>query len=230
MNNRFKSSSILFLGIIGLITLTPQMAISIPTPSNYRRGGEDAQFIRNNFYSDSSVNDIFTRKVDLSGNGVREILVVNTNRIWCGSAGCATEVYSYRNGKWENILNFTGHGVFVMNTSTRGWKDLATNDNERLRAIWTYNGREYDLGYFLDSKHNFRINPNQSSGSIIRATNGFDGPGTNYAVRNRLTANQSLSVYGFITNSRGQKWYLCYIGRAGQYNPFYVHKSVIRVE
>lgn len=217
-----------FLVIIGLNFIT-EPSRSFPAPSLYKQGGIDAKFVKDNFYPESSTDNIWTRKIDLNNDKIPEILVVNSNRKWCGSAGCATSVYSYLNGKWREVLSFTGNGVTERNTTTRGWKDLSASPNERINPVWVFNGEKYNVGYLLDTKHNLKINPQDSSANIVRATNAFDGAGTNYPVRQKLTNNQSIFLHGFVKTRSGQIWYVGYASEADRYNPFYVEKSNIQI-
>lgn len=228
MLNNYKLSNLIFLAIIGLNFVT-EPSMSFPAPSQYKQGGVDAKFIKDNFYPESSVNNIWTRKVDLNNDKIPEILVVNGNSKWCGSAGCATTVYSYLNGKWQEVLSFTGNGVIERNTTTKGWKDISASPNERINPVWVFNGKEYNLGYLLDTKHNLKITPQDTSANIIGETNAFDGAGTNYPVRQKLTNNESIYIHGFVKTSSGQTWYVGYTSQADRYNPFYVHKSNVSI-
>lgn len=56
----------------------------------------------------------------------------------CGSAGCTTSVYLWRNGAWARVLD-GAEGILALSaTRTRGMADLVTEKN---RFVW--NGTEY---------------------------------------------------------------------------------------
>ncbi len=56
----------------------------------------------------------------------------------CGSAGCSTSVYLWRNGAWKRVLDGVGGKIAIATTRTRGMFDLVT---EKDRYVWT--GTEY---------------------------------------------------------------------------------------
>jgi hypothetical protein len=56
----------------------------------------------------------------------------------CGSAGCSTSVWLWRNGAWKRILDGVGGTISVAPTRTRGMADLVT---DATKYVWT--GTEY---------------------------------------------------------------------------------------
>ena len=76
MLNKNKLSNLIFLAIIGL-NFAIEPSKSFPAPSQYKQGGADAKFVKDNFdfefYLESSVNNIWTRKVDLNNDKIPDI-------------------------------------------------------------------------------------------------------------------------------------------------------------
>ena len=56
----------------------------------------------------------------------------------CGSAGCSTSVYLWRDGVWKRVLDGVGGKLSVGSARTKGMADLLT---EKERYVWT--GSEY---------------------------------------------------------------------------------------
>ena len=52
----------------------------------------------------------------------------------CGSAGCTTSVYAYRNGGWTRVLDSAAGRLTVASSRTHGMADLIANDE---RYVWT---------------------------------------------------------------------------------------------
>ncbi len=52
----------------------------------------------------------------------------------CGSAGCNTMVFLWRNGQWVRVLDGVGGRLSVAATRTRGMADLLT---DKERYVWT---------------------------------------------------------------------------------------------
>ena len=56
----------------------------------------------------------------------------------CGSAGCSTSVYLWRDGVWKRVLDGVSGKVALASTRTKGMADLVT---DKARYVWT--GTEY---------------------------------------------------------------------------------------
>jgi hypothetical protein len=106
----------------------------------------------NHFYNRSYV-EIYDRNIDWQNMPFRvatprlrnepnltpEIVVHWQESGFCGSAGCAIEIWSERNGKYESILRVMGGEIEIGETSHMGFRDLWLDDNR-----WRWNGRSYE--------------------------------------------------------------------------------------
>ena len=87
--------------------------------------------------------------VDLNGDGVAEALVYEDLPGFCGSGGCALDIYQDKQGKWVKISGFFGAGeVGVSSSLTGGYHDLflsvsgfAGAQNGLVRYAW--DGTQY---------------------------------------------------------------------------------------
>lgn len=194
----------------------------------YEKGGVDAKFVQNSFFNKVSVNDISTTSFDLNGDGQREIFAVINDPGWCGSAGCASKIYTRKGGQWEEILGLIGGEVQVAENSTVGWKDInITPRRKRFQVIRVFNGQIYESGHILDGR--YRINPipiYSYNATVNRSTPKFDHPEIGKVRKELLRANQSINIIGFIRGISDKDWYLCTLTRAADL-PFYLPASLV---
>lgn len=79
---------------------------------------------------------------NLSATGGEKALFVQLQSPgMCGSAGCATSVYLFRNHQWEKILDSVSGPVTVLPEHHHGMQDLLVGDNDKW--IW-HNGQYQD--------------------------------------------------------------------------------------
>ncbi|HEV7660849.1 MAG TPA: hypothetical protein VGO55_13505 [Allosphingosinicella sp.] len=64
---------------------------------------------------------------DLNGDGRDEALVSLQSGMFCGSGGCALYVYTPAGASWRQVAELTivNAPVRLLNTRSRGWRDLA---------------------------------------------------------------------------------------------------------
>jgi hypothetical protein len=77
-------------------------------------------------YADTSYVAAFA---DLDGDGRDEALVSLQSGLFCGSGGCALYIYTPAGASWREVAELTivNAPVRVLNTRTRGWRDLAVH-------------------------------------------------------------------------------------------------------
>lgn len=66
---------------------------------------------------------------DLNGDGREEALVSLHSGLFCGSGGCALYIYTPAGAGWREVAELTivNAPVRLLNTRTRGWRDLAVH-------------------------------------------------------------------------------------------------------
>jgi len=66
---------------------------------------------------------------DLNGDGRAEALVSLQSGLFCGSGGCALYIYTPAGRSWRQLAELTivNAPVRLLNTRTRGWRDLAVS-------------------------------------------------------------------------------------------------------
>ena len=66
---------------------------------------------------------------DLNGDGRDEALVSLYSGLFCGSGGCALYIYTPAGASWREVAELTivNAPVRLLNTRTRGWRDLAVH-------------------------------------------------------------------------------------------------------
>ena len=87
---------------------------------------------------------------DLNGDGGDEALVSLHSGMFCGSGGCALYIYRRAGASWREVAELTivNAPVRLLNSRTRGWRDLAVSvrgggvDLPREARI-VYDGRTY---------------------------------------------------------------------------------------
>jgi hypothetical protein len=64
---------------------------------------------------------------DLNGDGRDEAIVWQSANFFCGSGGCGLYIYTPEGETWREIDDLTviGEPVLMLDTTTRGWRDLA---------------------------------------------------------------------------------------------------------
>lgn len=64
---------------------------------------------------------------DLNGDRRPEALVYLISGNYCGTGGCTLFIYTPEQGSWyqHGSLTVTNPPIMVLNTPTRGWRDLA---------------------------------------------------------------------------------------------------------
>jgi hypothetical protein len=105
-------------------------AFATPAAAQPRRDAEFRTFLQERFAEDRAGYPD-TRYVvawaDLNGDGRPEALVYLTSGNYCGSGGCRLYIYTPQQGSWYQhaSLTITNPPIMVLNTRTRGWRDLA---------------------------------------------------------------------------------------------------------
>ena len=87
---------------------------------------------------------------DLNGDGRDEALVSLHSGLFCGSGGCALYIYTPVGSSWREVAELTivNAPVRLLNTRSRGWRDLAVHvrgggmDLPR-EALIRFDGRTY---------------------------------------------------------------------------------------
>jgi hypothetical protein len=66
---------------------------------------------------------------DLNGDGREEALVSLHSGLFCGSGGCALYIYTPQGASWRQVAELTivNAPVRLLNTRSRGWRDLAVH-------------------------------------------------------------------------------------------------------
>jgi hypothetical protein len=66
---------------------------------------------------------------DLNGDGRDEALVSLHSGLFCGSGGCALYIYTPAGASWREVAELTivNAPVRLLDTRTRGWRDLAVH-------------------------------------------------------------------------------------------------------
>ena len=66
---------------------------------------------------------------DLNGDGRDEALVSLQSGLFCGSGGCALYIYTPAGASWREVAELTivNAPVRLLNTRSRGWRDLAVH-------------------------------------------------------------------------------------------------------
>jgi len=66
---------------------------------------------------------------DLNGDGRDEALVSLRSGLFCGSGGCALYIYTAAGASWREVAELTivNAPVRLLNTRSRGWRDLAVH-------------------------------------------------------------------------------------------------------
>jgi len=88
---------------------------------------------------------------DLNGDGRDEALVALHSGLFCGSGGCALYVYSPAGASWRQLAELTvaNAPVRLLNTRSRGWRDLAVHVRDGGMGLPTevrirFDGRDYE--------------------------------------------------------------------------------------
>lgn len=213
---------------IGFLTslITPAFAQNL----QYEKGGKTSQKVLNILKSSEpsinvSVNDIFATEFDLNQDGQKEIFYVIRKSSWCGSAGCRSEILEKQpNGKWKPIFNLIGGEVNLGSRSTNGYRelDLSSGAWKNFSSIFTFNGLDYELGYFQHDS--YQVTPlGFNNGTVIQSSVKYSKPTSSATINDRVRAGQKLFVRGEIGN-----WYLCTFTREAD-QPFYLPMSVVRM-
>jgi len=77
-------------------------------------------------YADTTYTAAFA---DLNGDGREEALVSLYSGLFCGSGGCALYIYTPDGASWRQLADLTivNAPVRLLNTRTRGWRDLGVH-------------------------------------------------------------------------------------------------------
>ena len=87
--------------------------------------------------------------VNLNGDDLKEAIVYNNLSSYCGSGGCALDIYKKAGGKWVNIFSGIAHDtVGIANTLTNGYTDLFVSIQGDIGAYikvvrYTWDGKQY---------------------------------------------------------------------------------------
>ncbi len=88
-------------------------------------------------------------QVDLNGDGSAEALVYEDLPGFCGTDGCALDVYQKQSGKWVKIYSVTAQGeIGISNTSINGYAQLLLTirgaaGNQSHVVLYTWDGKTY---------------------------------------------------------------------------------------
>jgi hypothetical protein len=99
---------------------------------------------RNDLVEKCSIN-----QVDLNSDGKKEVFIRRIDE-YCGGAGrCSIWIGKNQGNKFESVLDgiSTSPDFAVLNTKTKGWKDVATRSylGEESWTIWKFDGSEYKV-------------------------------------------------------------------------------------
>jgi hypothetical protein len=77
-------------------------------------------------YADTTYTAAFA---DLNGDGREEAVVSLQSGLFCGSGGCALYIYTPDGASWRQLADLTivNAPVRLLNTRTRGWRDLGVH-------------------------------------------------------------------------------------------------------
>lgn len=80
--------------------------------------GEDTELLDSARY--------FYNKVDLNGDGNKEVLVYLFGRGWCGTGGCSAMIFQSINGNYRLVtdMSVSRNPLIVSPRKTKGWHDL----------------------------------------------------------------------------------------------------------
>ncbi|HYI63416.1 MAG TPA: hypothetical protein VEW71_00875 [Allosphingosinicella sp.] len=112
----------------------PLLAFGLASPAPAQTPRDEAlrAFLQTSFaearenYGDTSYVSAFA---DLNGDGRDEALVSLYSGLFCGSGGCALYIYTPAGRSWREVAELTivNAPVRLLNTRSRGWRDLAVN-------------------------------------------------------------------------------------------------------
>lgn len=90
--------------------------------------------------------------VDLTDDGTAEALVLEDLSGFCGTGGCALDIYTKKSGKWTKIYSTVAQGnIGLSNTLTNGYRDLFLTvfgivGSESRVVRYTWDGTRYNPG------------------------------------------------------------------------------------
>jgi len=117
---------------IGSVLLVLLLAWPAVAPAQTPRDEALRLFLQSTFataraeWPDTSYVSAFA---DLNGDGRDEALVSLQSGLFCGSGGCALYIYTSAGASWREVAELTivNAPVRLLNTRTRGWRDLAVH-------------------------------------------------------------------------------------------------------
>ena len=117
---------------IRLALLAMLLACSAPAAAQSSRDQALRNFLQTSFaearadYPQTSYVSAFA---DLNGDGRDEALVSLQSGLFCGSGGCALYIYTPEGASWRQVAELTivNAPVHLLNTRSRGWRDLAVH-------------------------------------------------------------------------------------------------------
>ena len=116
---------VLFVLATAFLSTTP--AVAQPSRDDSLRAFLQSSFAeaRAN-YADTNYVAAFA---DLNGDGRDEALVSLQSGLFCGSGGCALYIYTPAGASWREVAELTivNAPVRLLNTRSRGWRDLAVH-------------------------------------------------------------------------------------------------------
>ncbi|WP_251862364.1 tetratricopeptide repeat protein [Clostridium sp. Marseille-Q2269] len=91
----------------------------------------------------------YYNKIDLNGDGTKEVFAYLVGPIVCGTGGCSAAIFKDENGEYKLLTKFTlvNNPIIISNNKTNGYKDIIMNvyggGVESFFALLKYNGTKY---------------------------------------------------------------------------------------
>ncbi|GAA0742432.1 hypothetical protein [Clostridium oceanicum] len=100
----------------------------------------------------------YYNKVDLNGDGKKEIFAYLVGPFVCGSGGCSAAIFEEKLGEYKLLSRFSlvNNPVIISNNKTKGYKDIIMNVSgggvESFFALLKYNGTKYPSNPSIEPK------------------------------------------------------------------------------
>ncbi len=100
----------------------------------------------------------YYNKVDLNGDGKKEIFAYLVGPFVCGSGGCSAAIFEEKLGEYKLLSRFSlvNNPVIISNNKTKGYKDIIMNvfggGVESFFALLKYNGTKYPSNPSIEPK------------------------------------------------------------------------------